>query len=283
MKIRGKLVIIGGAEDKGEKEDSGNFTHEGILSRIIDESAQGKRSSILIIPAASSTPEEVGNDYIKAFKKLNVTNVRLLLIDSREKACGDDSVALIKKADVVFFTGGDQVKLTSIIGGTPFFQVLRDRLQTDNKFMYAGTSAGAAAASESMIMNGSSENALLKGEVQTSTGFGFAENTVFDTHFMSRGRIGRLFQIIVTNPSILGVGLEENTGLLIHNNKMEAIGPGMTILVDGTSISNTNLLEIKEQAPLSIDYLKVLVMSKTDIYDLESRTLKILTPEECKA
>jgi cyanophycinase len=94
-----------------------------------------------------------------------------------------------------------------------------------------------------MIFEGNATDAILKGEVQTAAGFGLIRDVVFDTHFITRGRIGRLFQIIVTNPKLLGVGLEENTGLLIHNGKMEAIGPGMTIIVDGHDIKNHNCLK----------------------------------------
>jgi cyanophycinase len=150
--------------------------------------------------------------------------------------------------------------------------------------MYAGTSAGAAAASDSMIFQGQSENAILKGEVKISSGFSLVNDIVFDTHFINRGRIGRLFQVVVSNPKLLGVGLEENTGLLFTpNNKMEAIGPGMTIILDGRNIKNSNLLEIKEGVPISIDNLTLHVMSKTDVYDLQTRQLSIITPEECKA
>ncbi|RZJ31370.1 MAG: cyanophycinase [Flavobacterium sp.] len=282
MQLKGKLVIIGGAEDKGKEKDQGEFTENGILRRLIEESAHKKQSRIEVITTASSVPEEMGNDYIKAFKKLDATNVGVLNIDNREAA---DSARVIKRleaADIAFFTGGDQIRLTSILGGSDFYRLLRDKLQQDKNFIFAGTSAGAAAASESMIVGGSSEHAITKGAVQTSTGFGFVYDVIFDTHFVKRGRIGRLFEIVLTNPKILGIGIEENTGLLIIGDKMEAIGSGMTILIDGRDIRQTNLLEIREGAPLSIDSLCLKVMSKTDVFDLKTRTLEIITPDECK-
>lgn len=116
--------------------------------------------------------------------------------------------------------------------------------------------------------------------MRTSTGFGLVRDVIFDTHFVNRGRIGRLFQLIVSNPNILGIGLEENTGLLFSGDKMEAIGPGMTIVVDGRNIRNSNLLQIQDGAPISIDNLTLHVMSKTDVFDLTNRTLTIKTAEE---
>lgn len=283
MDLKGKLIIIGGAEDKGDPEnDKGEFDNHGILGRIVDESAHEKRSRIEIVTTASTVPKEIGNDYIKAFRKLGAENAGIIAIGERQDASHEKWLKRLEEADVVFFTGGDQLRLTTILGGSPFYELLCDRLATDDKFIYAGTSAGAAAASENMIFQGSSENAILKGEVVTSAGFGLIRNIVFDTHFIRRGRIGRLFQIIVTNPKILGVGLEENTGLLISNGKMEAIGPGMTVIVDGHDIKNNNLLEIRDGAPISIENLKMHVMSRVDVFDLESRTLEIRTPEECR-
>lgn len=283
MKLKGKLIIIGGAEDKGEHESSQcDFVSNGILECIVRESAHKNNSRIEIITTASSVPEETGDDYLKAFKKLAATNVGVMHLRHRQDADDPKAIKRLDAADVIFFTGGDQLRLTTTLGGTFFFERILERLQTERDFIFAGTSAGAAAASESMILDGGSEKALLKGEVVTATGFGLVGNIIFDTHFIKRGRIGRLFQIVVTNPKILGIGLEEDTGLLFYNNKMEAIGPGMTILVDGREIKNNNLIEIKAGAPISIENLKLHVMSRTDVYDLQAHQLEIITPEECK-
>jgi cyanophycinase len=240
--MKGKLIIIGGAEDKGTESDS-DFTRHGILKRFLDETGKGEKSRIEIVTTASTVPEEIGSDYIKAFRKLDATNTGTLHIASRDEADDPKTLKRLERADAIFVTGGDQLRLTPILGGTRFYVDLLERLRTDRNFIYAGTSAGAAAASENMIFEGNATDAILKGEVQTAAGFGLIRDVVFDTHFITRGRIGRLFQIIVTNPKLLGVGLEENTGLLIHNGKMEAIGPGMTIIVDGHDIKNHNCLK----------------------------------------
>jgi len=283
MELKGKLVIIGGAEDKGTAEDQNDFTHHGILKRIVEECRKKNKSRIEILTTASGTPEDSGGDYVEAFRKLDCSDIGVFLITERDQAEEEENIKRLQQADLVFATGGDQLRLTSVLGGTTFFKTLVQKLETDKKFIYAGTSAGAAAVSENMLFEGNSTDALLKGEVKSTSGFGFIRNVVFDTHFIHRGRIGRLFQILITNPKLLGVGLEENTGLLICDKKMEAIGPGMGIIIDARTVKNTNLLEARDGTPLSIEGLTLHVISKSDIYDLQTGELKIITPEDCQA
>jgi len=282
MKTKGKLIIIGGAEDKGTEEDKGDFTYHGILERCVREMVNKEKGRIEIVTTASTLPDEMGREYRKAFKKVGAENVGTLTIETRDEADSPKVLKRLQDADAVFFTGGEQLRLSTILSGTEFYKTLVERLETEHNFLYAGTSAGAAVVSETMIDSGSSEDAIRKGEVITSTGFGFIDNIVFDTHFITRGRIGRLFQIVVSNPNVLGVGLEENTGLLIHNDKMECIGPGMTIIIDGQSIKKTNLLEIKPGKPISIENLRAHVMSRVDLFDLKERSMEIRTPEDNK-
>ena len=161
-----------------------------------------------------------------------------------------------------------------------FSQVFKflDQLASSFKnedFIYAGTSAGAAAASNNMIYQGSSSEALLKGEVKISSGLGLIDGVIIDTHFVQRGRIGRLFQAVVGNPKVLGIGLGEDTGLLITNNQMEAIGSGLVILVDGREIKDTNLTQVELGQPISINHLVTHVMSKFDIFNLDTFKMKI--------
>ena len=152
------------------------------------------------------------------------------------------------------------------------------KYQTED-FIYAGTSAGAAAASENMIYQGSSSEALLKGEIKTTPGLGFIENVVIDTHFVKRGRIGRLFQAVVSNPRTLGIGLGEDTGLFIEDDKMTAIGSGLVIIVDGLQIKDTNLTNVDLGQPISIKNLVVDVLSMNDTFDLKSREMNIVNSQ----
>jgi cyanophycinase len=284
MTPKGKLIIIGGAVDKGSFTESNftdnveknlNFFEKGILKRIIDESKNGKASRIEIIPTASKVPNQVGPEYAKAFQYLGAENVEVLNIEKREEALSDESYNRIKNADVIFFTGGDQLRLTSIIGGTPMHDLILQKYQ-EEEFIYVGTSAGAASASKSMIYQGSSHEALLKGEIKITSGLGLIDHVVVDTHFVQRGRIGRLFQAVVSNPKTLGIGLGEDTGLLItEGNSMEALGSGLVILVDGRNISDTNITDVNIGEPISIKNLVVHVMSKSDKYLLKEHQFTI--------
>ena len=284
MVPKGKLLIIGGAVDLGSSLNyNENISHPhyikffelGILKRIILESAKAENSVVEVITTASQIADIVGEEYIKSFGQLQVNNVRVMDIRSRADAAIPEYLDRIAKADVVMFTGGDQLRLSSIFGGTAFLQILKKRYQEDH-FLIAGTSAGAAAASTNMIYRGSSSEALIKGEVQITAGLGFINSVIVDTHFVQRGRIGRLFYAVASNPGMLGIGLGEDAGLLItEGNWMEAIGSGLTILVDGRYINETSIYEVEMGSPVSIEGLRVHVMSIFDKYDLEKHELII--------
>lgn len=279
---KGKLIIIGGSVDKGSffknPEDQPNnlkFFEKGILKRISTESHKGIHSRIEIITTASSIPKEVGEEYVKAFEQLDIRDTAILDVRSREEANAAETLDRLKKADVVMFTGGDQLRLTSIFGGTEFHHVLLDRYQNED-FIISGTSAGAAASSNNMIYQGSSSEALLKGEVKITGGLGFINNVIIDTHFVQRGRIGRLLYACASNPINIGIGLGEDTGLLItHGQYMEAIGSGLVILVDGTHMRHTNITEVQMGQPVSIENLTVHVMALGDKFDLKTKKLTL--------
>lgn len=277
-------MIIGGAVDKGSFTEASfdanvannlNFFETGILKRLILESKHKEDSHIEVITTASKIPREIGPEYVKALEYLGAKNVKVLHIEKREQATDPEVLDRLKAADVVMFTGGDQLRLTSILGGTAFHDILLEKYHNED-FIYAGTSAGAAAASNNMIYQGSSSEALLKGEVKITSGLGLIDGVIIDTHFVQRGRIGRLFQAVVGNPKVLGIGLGEDTGLLIKNNtQMEAIGSGLVILVDGREIKDTNLTQVELGQPISISHLVTHVMSMYDTFDLETHKMFI--------
>jgi cyanophycinase len=279
---KGKLIIIGGSVDKGSFSQTPEnlpknlkFFEKGILKRICVEAAKGDQSRIEILTTASSIPIEVGEEYIEAFKQLNVLNVGVLDVRTREEANNPTIIERLKNADVVMFSGGDQLRLTSIFGGTAFHHLLLERYENDN-FIISGTSAGAAASSNNMIYQGSSQEALLKGEVKITGGLGFINNVIIDTHFVQRGRIGRLFYACASNPINIGIGLGEDTGLLItEGHVMEAIGSGLVILVDATHMRHTNITDVEMGEPVSIDNLTVHVMSYGDSFNLKIRHLSL--------
>jgi len=286
MTPKGKLIIIGGAINTGSFTETQfglpqnmNFFERGILKKITTESVKNTASRFEIVTTASLIPEKVGEEYIKAFAQLDVHDVGVLSINNREQANSEENCARISAADVIIFTGGDQLRLSSIFGGTKFHRLLLEKYQ-DEEIVIAGTSAGAAASSKNMIYQGSSKDALLKGEVKITGGLGFIDGVIVDTHFVQRGRIGRLLYAAASNPGILGIGLGEDTGLYISNGtRMEAIGSGMVILVDGRHMADTNLTDVEMGQPVSIKNMVVHVMCDGDIYDLAQHQLTIHHPK----
>jgi cyanophycinase len=290
MTPKGKLIIIGGAIDTGSFTETQfglpqnmNFFERGILKRITVESLHQTGSRFEIITTASLIPEKVGEEYIKAFAQLDVHDVGVLNISSREQANSAENCDRIQAADVLVFTGGDQLRLSSIFGGTKIHQIMLDKYQNE-EIVIAGTSAGAAASSKNMIYQGSSKDALLKGEVKITGGLGFIDGVIVDTHFVQRGRIGRLLYAAASYPGNLGIGLGEDTGLFITNgHMMQAIGSGMVILVDGRHMADTNLTDVEMGKPVSIKNMVVHVMCEGDLYDLAEHSLTIHHPKSIGA
>lgn len=268
---KGTLIPVGGNEDKGTPEDMGlDFTNTGILKRILSE-MKGPESRIEIITSASSIPLEIGEVYLEAFSKLGATNVGFMHIRNREQAELPEYLQRIQEADGVLFSGGDQLSLTKIIGGTSLFQLIHERYLYD-EFVVAGTSAGAMAMSMIMIFDGNGANGLYKDEVKMSPGFGLTKDAIIDSHFMHRGRFGRLAQAVSRNPSAIGIGLGENTGVIIKQaSQFEVIGSGLVILVDGHGMKYTNLNDIVGGSPLSIENLTVHVLAKGNCFSMRDR------------
>ncbi len=274
---KGKLISIGGSEDKGtgiepnfEPKAHLQFFEFGILKRILSE-IKGVESRIEVITTASQIPEEVGENYLNAFGKLGAKNVGIMHIKNREDVQNPVYIERIKNADGVMFTGGNQMRLTMIFGGSEILKILIERYENEN-FVIAGTSAGAMAMSNTMIYQGSSTGALLKGEVKITTGLAFIKDVIIDSHFVTRGRFGRLAQAVAANPGCIGIGLGEDTGVLVtEGNKMEAIGSGLILIFDGHSIRHSNIADIEEGAPISIEHLIVHVMEKGNAYYLNER------------
>lgn len=274
---KGKLISVGGSEDKGIgldpkflQNEQHTFFESGILKRILLE-MKGVESHIEVITTASQIPEEVGENYIQAFGKLGCKKVGVIHIKRREDVTNADYIERVKRADGVMFSGGNQMRLSMIFGGTEFLKILKDRYQNES-FVIAGTSAGAMAMSNTMIYLGSSTGALLKGEVKITTGLAFIKDVIIDTHFVTRGRFGRLAQAVAGNPGCIGIGLGEDTGVLIREgNQMEAIGSGLVLIFDGHDIKYSSIADVEEGHPISIEHMIVHVMAKGNYYFLRER------------
>lgn len=282
---KGKLIAIGGAEDKGSDLEKGdifrnnlNFFELGILRRIVAE-AGGADANIEVITTASTIPYEVGENYLDAFGKIGCTNVHIIHIRNREDAQKPEYLERIQACNCVMFSGGNQLRLTTIFGGTRFLQIIQERYRKES-FVIAGTSAGAMAMSNTMIYEGNATRAHLKGEVKITTGLAFMDGVIFDSHFEKRGRFARLAQAVSANPSCIGIGLGEDTGMLItHGNQMEAIGSGPVIIVDGHDVKHSNLADIPEGNPLSIENLKVHFCAKGNGFLVKERSFVELMGE----
>jgi cyanophycinase len=275
---KGKLIAVGGAEDKGTDLETGeihrnnlNFFELGILRRVVEE-VGGPSSRIEIITTASMIPYEVGENYLNAFGKVGCTNVDLMHIRNRQDASNPQYLSRIERCDGIMFSGGNQLRLGAIFGGTQLLNILLKRYH-EEIFTIAGTSAGAMAMSNTMIYEGNAMRAHLKGEVKMTTGLGFIDDVIIDSHFEKRGRFGRLAQAIATNPQAIGIGLGEDTGMLITEggNKMEAIGSGLVVIADGFDIKHSNIADIPDGNPISIENLKVHFCEKGNGYLLKER------------
>lgn len=276
--IKGTLIPIGGNEDKGfHNEDRFNldFISDGILAQVVNESG-GKNAKILVITTASGVPKEVGVNYIEAFEKLGCDDVTPLYIDSKELADAPSTLELLKNCDCIMFSGGNQSKITKHIRNTEFHKILIHRYHNED-FVVAGTSAGAMCMSKEMIAGGSSKESFIKGATKMRRGLNLIPELIIDTHFIQRGRFGRLSEAVALFPERIGIGLAEDTGLIIKNgNKVEVIGSGMVIVFDPGQLTHNNIAILKDSTPLTMTHLITHVLSAGDCYDIEHRTVKVL-------
>lgn len=270
---KGKLLAIGGKESKSTdketetQENNIDFIAEQILQRFVDE-LKGSNPLILVVPTASTEPEEAAKDYVKLFRQLEQKNIEVLNIKVRTDAFDAENLKLVERAAGIIFTGGDQLRLTAILGGTPLLQLMKQRYTYDD-IIIAGTSAGATALSTPMIYEGETQGGMLKGDVRITTGLEFLKNVAIDTHFIARGRIVRMAQAIATNPGCIGIGIEEDTAILVTDgNRVEVVGSGLVTVVDGTGISKSTIHEIKTGQPFTVCDLKVHLAADTETFDI---------------
>ena len=277
--IKGTLIPIGGNEDKGFEDDEIHrldYIEEGILSLVVEE-AGGVNSNIVVIPTASSIPVEIGENYIKAFTTLGCKNIHILDIRSREDAEDKDSIARIEQADCVMFSGGNQAKISKFIGDTSLYELLRKRYINDAGFVIAGTSAGAMAMTNEMIAGGSSTKAFKKGAVIMRKGLGLIPEVIIDTHFILRGRFGRISEAVAKFPDLLGIGLAEDTGMIIRNgNDCTVIGSGMALIFDGSELSHNNEKILEVGTPMTMTNLRIHVLSNGDQFHIYRREINVL-------
>ena len=255
-KISGNLIIIGGAEDKRGKKE--------ILKKVA-EYINTKEDKMLIATIATEYPEKTYDDYKNIFIKLGIKNIDKLDISKREDAFNDKNINLIKTTNLLFFTGGDQLRITSMIGGTPIYNVIKELCS--NGGVIAGTSAGASVMSDTMIVEGEDDESPHKCTLKMSPGLGLVKNIIIDQHFAQRGRVGRLLTAIAQNPEVLGIGIDEDTAILVSDKgTAEVIGSGAVYFIDGSGITYSNVSEQYSNEILSM--FKLHVLKEGDKFDL---------------
>ena len=280
--VKGTLIPIGGNEDKGIEDSELNsleFIGDGILFQVVKE-AGGTDAKIVIIPTASSIPIEIGENYIQAFTKLGCKNVHVLDIRNRDDSEKQETIDLIKSANCILFSGGNQSKITDNIGGTTIHEIMAERYTNEAGFVIAGTSAGAMGMASEMIAGGSATEAFVKGAVIMYHGLKLIPELIIDTHFIRRGRFGRQSEAVAKFPNLIGIGLAEDTGMIIKNgNDCTVIGSGMVIVFDGSKLTHNNEKVLEEGTPMTIANLTIHVLSNSDQYDIKNRKVTVLPIE----
>jgi cyanophycinase len=255
-----------------------DFIDEGILYHVVKE-AGGVNAHIVIIPTASSIPVEVGENYLTAFGTLGCKNVEVLDIRSKKDSETERAISLITNANCVMFSGGNQSKITDKIGGTTIQNILTDRYTNEVGFVIAGTSAGAMVMANEMIAGGSASESFIKGAVKMYKGLGLVPSLIIDTHFVKRGRFGRISEAVAQYPELIGIGLAEDTGMIIKNNKCRVIGSGMVIIFDGRRIKHNNHKVLKEGTPMSLTNMRTHILSNGDRFHIDKKKVKVLSIE----
>lgn len=260
--IGGHLLVIGGAEDK--------YNERRILKKFL-QLAGDRNAEILIVPVASDFPEFAADVYTQAFRNLGVANPRVLRATSRQDVFDADVNALLDGVTGVFITGGDQMRLVSLLGGTAFAAKLR-QMVTETDVVLAGTSAGAAGMSTSMIVRGDSAPHPHKNSVRLSPGLGFLKNIIIDQHFTERGRISRLITAVSYNPYNLGIGIDENTAIILDKEgNLEVFGSGSITIVDGSKITYNEIAEVDDFQSFSVFGVQLHILEDGLIYDYFER------------
>lgn len=259
-KKSGKLIIIGGGEDK-----------VGDLA-ILREVANGVgRGKLCVVSVASSVGDELWDVYRKIFKELGVKKLSHLAVVHRMKTKDIEALEAVKGATAVFFTGGDQLKITSELGGTEVLEKIMSIYE--NGGVIAGTSAGASVMAETMMTSGSTTASFRIGtSIRMSPGLGLASNMIIDQHFGERGRLGRLLGATAHNPRNLGIGIDEDTAIILEDKiGFKVIGTGTVYVIDACESCGNNISEADEDSPLSIYNVRLHLLVSGDSFDLKKK------------
>ncbi|QUH20109.1 cyanophycinase [Alkaliphilus sp. B6464] len=256
-----RLIIIGGGEDKRADKE--------ILKEIVYLSGE-KNAHIAVVTTATNYPLEVGEEYKRIFYELGADKVETINIVCRKEANRRQITRTLEETTCIFFVGGDQLRISSILGGTEFHNQIKRRLEEG--VIIAGTSAGASMMSEVMVVDGEEEDAPRKCTLKMAPGMGLLEEVIIDQHFNQRGRIGRLLGAVAQNPQTIGIGIDEDTAIIVSDTReISVIGSGVVTIVDGREIDYTNISEQYPNEPLAITNVKIDILPTGYGYNLLNR------------
>jgi cyanophycinase len=260
---KGTLIIIGGHEEREP------YSKRTILKEVAARVGGGK---LVLATVASHHPEGYFDEYQKAFRDLNVGELVELYVEDRAEAGDKDKLRVLDDAAGVFFSGGDQLRITSQIGDSAIEEKVRRLYERGG--VIAGTSAGASVLSETMLVKGTSEETHRIGNLRMAPGLGLIRDVIIDQHFAERGRFGRLIGAVAHNPRSLGIGVDEDTAAIVEDGSLTVLGSGAVYIVDGSHVSYSNLAEARSDKTLSMHNMTVHVLAEGDRFDLASRDPK---------
>lgn len=279
MTVKGKLLIIGGKEDRSDnhikiEETNNKFSPYEILKLLADS----KSDRIEIITTASSEPEDLKKTYTETFSKIGFDNFGFMHIcDESENKEYEER---LRKAKTVFFTGGDQNRICKKLIHSPINALLKEKYSNEEGFMIAGTSAGAMCMPEIIISEAENGEAIVDNDIELGKGLGLINNSLVDTHFVHRGRFGRLSHAVLLNPDLFGLGLGEDTALLIEQGHLATCkGSGMVVVISAKEINQTNVSEASEGCPVYAENLKVHLLTDNCRLNLQEGKMSIVSTE----
>jgi cyanophycinase len=257
-KQQGTLIIIGGHED-----------HDGDRVILKEVATLVENGRLVLATVASHSPEGYLEKYQASFAELGIQEVTELYIEDRVEAAHEEKLGALDGINAVFFSGGDQLRITSQIGGTPIYDRIVEIFEAGG--VIAGTSAGASAMSETMLVKGQSASSFRIGDVRMAPGLGLLPNVIIDQHFAERGRIGRLLGAVAQNPRELGIGIDEDTAIIVKGQQFRVVGSGAVYLVDASGVTYSDVAEARTNSAPSIYDLKLHVLSDGEAFDLATR------------
>lgn len=263
MTPKGKLIAVGGSEERNTESKA----RLDVLKRIVKE-MKGRQSHIELITTASGIPRQIAEEYKAAFAHIGIRELGIMHVRSRRDADKKEMLRRVQACDGIMFSGGNQEKLSEVFIGTSFLDIMKERYRSEKEFVIAGTSAGAMAQSARMINGGTPAEAVKRGKAMMMDGLGFIESAIIDSHFVNRGRFGRLMVAVAEFPKLTGIGISEDTGVIITKERyLEVIGSGEVVIIDGHAL-RYNSLESNEYHGLNIEHMIFHLLSKGTCYDM---------------